>query len=68
MQRAGCREFPASFREWPGGAIPAIDLTQELGWMLYDLDYADPQDIRAQFFRAHLERGVLDCRNVEVVT
>ena len=64
----GCREFPASFREWPGGAIPAIDLTQELGWMLYDLDYADPQDIRAQFFRAHLERGVLDCRNVEVVT
>ena len=64
----GCREFPASFREWPGGAIPAIDLTQELGWMLYDLDYADPQDIRAQFFRARLERGVLDCRNVEVVT
>lgn len=51
-----------------GGAIPAISLTQELGWMLYDLDYADPQDIRAQFFRAHLERGVLDCRNVEVVT
>lgn len=64
----GCREFPACFREWPGGAIPAIDLTQELGWMLYDLDYADPQDIRAQFFRARLERGVLDCRNVEVVT
>ena len=64
----GCREFPACFREWPGGAIPAIDLTQEPGWMLYDLDYADLQDIRAQFFRAHLERGVLDCRNVEVVT
>ena len=37
-------------------------------WKLYDLDYADPQDIRAQFFRARLERGVLDCRNVEVVT
>ena len=36
--------------------------------MLYDLDYADLQDIRAQFFRARLERGVLDCRNVEVVT
>ena len=39
-----------------------------LKMMLYDLDYADPQDIRAQFFRARLERGVLDCRNVEVVT
>ena len=63
----GCREFPASFREWTGGEIPAIDLTQDLGWMLYDLDYSDPQNIQAQFFRAKLERGVLDCRNVEVV-
>ena len=58
----GCREFPASFREWRGGKIPAIDLTQDLGWMLYDLD------IQPQFFRARVEHGVLDCRNVEVVT
>lgn len=64
----GCREFPASFREWAGGAIPAIDLTQDLGWMLYDLDYTDLQNIQPQFFRAKLEQGVLDCRNVEVVT
>lgn len=64
----GCREFPASFREWPGGAIPTIDLTQDLGWMLYDLDYRDLQKIQPQFFRAALERGVLDCRKVEVVT
>ena len=64
----GCREFPASFRQWDGGEIPAIDVTQELGWMLYDMDYADQQDIRAKFFRARLEHGVLDCRNVEVAT
>lgn len=64
----GCREFPASFREWSGGEIPAIDVTQELGWMLYDMDYSNPQDIRAKFFRARLEHGVLDCRNAEVVT
>ena len=64
----GCREFPASFREWRGGEIPAIDVTQELGWMLYDMDYSNPQDIRAKFFRARLEHGVLDCRNAEVVT
>lgn len=64
----GCREFPASFREWRGGEIPAIDLTQDLGWMLYDLDYTDPQNIQPQFFRARLEHGVLDCRNVEVIT
>lgn len=64
----GCREFPASFRQWDGGEIPAINVTQELGWMLYDMDYADQQDIRAKFFRARLEHGVLDCRNVEVAT
>ena len=64
----GCREFPARFRAWPGGEIPAIDATQDLGWMLYDMDYSDPQSIRAQFFRARLEHGVLDCRNAEVVS
>ena len=68
MPYFGCREFRASFREWHGGKIPAIDLTQDLGWMLYDLDYTDPQNIQPQFFRARLEHGVLDCRNVEVVT
>ena len=35
----GCREFPASFREWPGGTVPTVPLTQDLGWTLYDLDY-----------------------------
>ena len=64
----GCREFPASFREWQGQSVPSIELTQELGWMLYDMDYSDPQDIKAQFFRARLEHGVLDCRNAEVHT
>ena len=65
----GCREFPANFREWPAGEpIPALPVTQDLGFMLYDLDYADPENIRAQFFRAKLVDGVLDCRNVEVFT
>ena len=64
----GCREFPASFREWQGGTIPAIELTQDLGWMLYDMDYSDTANIKAQFFRARLDRGVLDCRNSEVHT
>ena len=66
----GCREFPANFREWHGGAeeIPALPLTQDLGFMLYDLDYSDPENIRSQFFRAKLENGVLDCRDVEVFT
>lgn len=63
----GCREFPASFREWPGGTVPTVPLTQDLGWTLYDLDYKDPQNIQPQFFRARLVNGVLDCRNAEVV-
>ena len=62
----GCREFAAHFQEWPGGDIPAIDMTQDLGFMLYDMDYRDTQNIQAQFFRAKLEHGVLDCRNCEV--
>lgn len=57
-----------NFREWHGRAedIPALPLTQDLGFMLYDLDYSDPENIRSQFFRAKLENGVLDCRDVEV--
>ena len=62
----GCREFAAHFQEWPGGDVPAIDVTQDLGFMLYDMDYRDMQNIQAQFFRAKLEHGVLDCQNCEV--
>lgn len=65
----GCREFPANFREWPAGEpIPALPVTQDLGFVLYDLDYSDPANIRSKFFRAKLVDGVLDCRDVEVFT
>lgn len=63
----GCREFPAHFRPWAGGAIPAIDETRDLGLMLFDLDYSDPRDIRSMFFRARLERGVLEVAGQEVL-
>ncbi|MDD4849877.1 MAG: type I-C CRISPR-associated protein Cas5c [Gemmiger sp.] len=64
----GCREFPAAFREWPGGEIPTQPLTQDLGYMLYDMDYSDPTNIRPQFFHAKLENGVLDLRDCEVLS
>ena len=65
----GCREFPANFREWRGGEIPALkEVTQDLGYILYDLDYSDPENICPQFFRAKIVNGVLDCRDVEVFT
>lgn len=63
----GCREFPAKFREWQGGEIPSIDETRDLGFMLWDMDYSDMSDIRPQFFRARLEKGVLCLEDCEVV-
>ena len=66
----GTREFPAHFRAWQGGepetAYPDSD--RELGYMLYDMDYTDPENIRPQFFRAKLKRGVLELRDCEVVS
>lgn len=64
----GCREFPAYFREWTDREIPTVDVTQDLGFMLYDIDYSDPQNLIPQFFRARLVNGVLDCRDAEVFT
>lgn len=63
----GCREFPAYFRKWPGGPIPTIHETRELGLMLYDLDYSDLSDIRPMFFRAKLNNGVIDTADCEVL-
>lgn len=64
----GTREFPAHFRAWQGGepetAYPDED--RELGFMLYDMDYSDPENICPQFFRAALHNGMLDVRNCEV--
>ena len=64
----GCREFPAHFREWRGGDIPAIPDTRDLGYMLYDMDYSDPQNITPHFFRAKMVQGVVDVRKCEVVS
>ena len=57
----GCREFPASFRKWESGEICTAyqDETRDLGLMLYDMDYSDPENISPMFFRARLENGVL---------
>lgn len=63
----GCREFPAHFKEWEGGDIVTGHLTKDLGYMLYGMDYSDPEDIRPMFFRAQLRDGILDLRDCEVV-
>lgn len=63
----GCREFPAFFRRWPGGKIPSIAETRDLGLMLYDLDYSDLSNIQPMFFRARLENGVINAADCEVL-
>lgn len=58
----GTREFAAAFRLVDPRAEPATPIrdTRDLGWMLYDLDYSDPQNIKPQFFRAEMKNGVID--------
>ena len=62
----GCREFPAHFKQWEGGSIPTIDETRDLGFMLYDFDYSDPQNITPLYFRAKMEHGVIQVAGCEV--
>ncbi len=63
----GCREFPAGFRlvEEDEVIIPYPE-TRDLGFMLYDMDYSDSQNIVPEFFHGKLEKGVMDLRNCEV--
>lgn len=68
----GCREFACDFRliknpvEEP---VEPINDTRDLGYMLYDMDFeSDEKEASPLFFRAHLNRGVVntDRREVEV--
>ncbi len=70
MPYFGCREFPAHFCLWEEEKIPTAyeDVEEkDLGLMLYDLDYRNPEDIQPMFFRAVLKRGILDLRDCEVM-
>lgn len=63
----GCRECTAHFRLWEGGDIPTIDETRDLGYMLYDMEYSDLENIQPMFFRAQMVHGVIDLTDCEVV-
>lgn len=63
----GCREFPANFRAWVGEIVPAVDITKDLGYMLYDLDYSNPKNIQPMFFHARLEHGVVHVAGEKVL-
>lgn len=64
----GTREFPANFRPWNGGRIETAypNEDKDLGFMLFDMDYTDPENITPMFFRAALKKGVLELKDCEV--
>lgn len=57
----GCREFPAQFKQCTERPPCPEELRGErdLGYMLWDMDYSDPENITPLFFRARLVDGVL---------
>lgn len=65
----GTREFGARVELIEDGVVPpsALKGQRELGYMLYDLDFSDPDDIKPMFFKATLQDGVLDLSSVELV-
>lgn len=64
----GCREFACDFRLVENAAVElkAIAETRDLGWMLHDMDFANPADPKPKFFRAEMKEGVIDLTKAEV--
>jgi CRISPR-associated protein Cas5d len=58
----GTREFGAQVELLENGDKPTSTLTgvKNLGWMLYDLDFSNPNDIQPKFFEAVMQDGVID--------
>jgi CRISPR-associated protein Cas5d len=61
----GCREFACDFRylvnpEEARRKCPPIIETRDLGFMLYDLDFSNPNDIKPAFYRPQLIGGVIE--------
>ena len=62
MPYFGTREFAAHFArctELPPCPEELLG-ERDLGWMLWDMDYTDPQDIKPKFFRAKLVDGAME--------
>ena len=61
MPYLGTREFPAHFRRCEAVPVCPEELkgVQNLGRMLLDMDYSNPQNITPKFFRASLVDGIM---------
>lgn len=65
----GTREFPANFKLCEDiskmeTAYP--NEVRDLGFMLYDMDYSNKNNIRPMFFRAKMKNGIIDVKRPEV--
>lgn len=67
----GTREFSAYFRLLEDGEslVPPLAQDRDLGIMLYDMDFSDPENVNAMFFRANMRAGVINVppRNSEEI-
>lgn len=70
MPYFGCREFPVNFELYQEDEVQTayheVD-EKDLGFMLYDLDYTDKNNLIPMFFRAVMRHGVIDLQNCEVI-
>ncbi len=60
----GCREFSADFSLIDSEGMSKdlterSNVTQDLGWMLYDMDYSDRANPMPRFFHAQINKGVI---------
>ncbi|MHB8369703.1 MAG: type I-C CRISPR-associated protein Cas5c [Leptospirales bacterium] len=58
----GCREFACHFRliTDPSGEPEPLNQDKDLGWMLYDMDFQNPEDPMPSFFYARMKNGVIE--------
>jgi CRISPR-associated protein Cas5d len=64
----GCREFPANFKLFEGDSKKEVyPSSRDFGYVLFDMDFSDPEEIRPMFFRAVMKDGVIDLKDCEVV-
>jgi len=65
----GCREFSCAsvrlIKRPEEEADKPIPDSRDLGFMLYDMDYSDPNDIKPMFYRAKLVQGVIQVPNMD---
>jgi CRISPR-associated protein Cas5d len=57
----GTREFACTFQLADTTPHDApIDCSDHLGWMLYDMDFSDPESPKPLFYRPVIQKGVIN--------